>query len=198
MRINGWMVRPITRFKNKRRAIQKYDQNKFLETKLSHSLAYNCFKEESALLAIHLEKSLNCPYRVTITDHLNVNYTVPLKETCFILQKKGDLLFPTIEKLINEEKISDVEEIIDNIFTFIIQRSMSGLQDDDAILEKNYGLLGTKLFQLDTGRLKKSISIADRASAKEEVRIITEPLRNKLQTLSPKILQHYNRILEEI
>ena len=198
MRVNGWMVRPITRFKNKRRAIQKYDENKFIQTKLSHALSYDCFKEESALLAIHLEKSLNCPYVVTLTDHLHAQYTVPLKDTCFILQKKGELFFPTLDKLFKEERIPELKEMIHNVLTFIVQRSLKGLKDDDAVLQKNYGLLGTKLFQLDTGRLKKNFSLMKLSAAKEEARIIVEPLRNRLQALSPELLQYYNDTLEEI
>ncbi|MCX6989720.1 MAG: hypothetical protein NTX49_01450 [Chlamydiae bacterium] len=198
MRVNGWIVRPITRFKNKRRAIQKYDENKFIQTKLSHALSYDCFKEESALLSIHLEKSLNCPYVVTLTDHLHAQYTVPLKDTCFILQKKGELFFPTLDKLFKEERIPELKEMIHNVLTFIVQRSLKGLKDDDAVLQKNYGLLGTKLFQLDTGRLKKNLSLMKLSAAKEEARIIVEPLRNRLQALSPELLQYYNDTLEEI
>jgi hypothetical protein len=198
MRINGWMVRPITRFKNKRRAIQKYNENKFIQTKLSHTLSYNTFKEESALLAIHLEKSVDCPYVVTLTDHLHARYAVPLKDTCFILQKKGDLFFPTLEKLFEENRIPELKEMINDVLTFIVDRSLKGLKDDAPVLEKNYGLLDNKLFQLDTGRLKKNFSLTERSAAKEEARFIVEPLKNRLESLSPELLQYYNKTLEEI
>ena len=91
-----------------------------------------------------------------------------------------------------------MKEMIHNVLTFIVQRSLKGLKDDDAVLQKNYGLLGTKLFQLDTGRLKKNFSLMKLSAAKEEARIIVEPLRNRLQALSPELLQYYNDTLEEI
>ena len=103
-----------------------------------------------------------------------------------------------MDKLFKEERIPELKEMIHDVLIFIVDRSLKGLKDDDPVLEKNYGLIDNKLFQLDTGRLKENFSLTDHFSAKEEARIIAEPLKKRLEALSPELLQYYNKTLEGI
>jgi len=198
MRVTGWMSRPLTRFTDKRKAIRNYDENKFVETKKSHLLAFDALRQESGLIAVHMSKSENCPYTVHIKDALNHPYQVALKDTFFVLQRKGQLIFPTLSELIKQGRISEAQSIIDNTISFVLMRSSKGIKDEDPILEKNYGLLGSYLFQLDTGRLKISSSIKKPEDAKSEALTITEPLKNWLSIVSPDLLQYYLNTTEKI
>lgn len=198
MRVAGWMARPVTRFTDKRKAIRNYDENKFVETKKSHILAFKSLREESGLIAVHMNKSENCPYTVNIKDPLNHPYQVALKDTFFVVQKKGQLIFPTLAELIREGKVTEAQSIINNTTSFVLTRSLKGIKDEDPILEKNYGLLGSHLFQLDTGRLKISPSIKNIEDAKNEALTITEPLKNWLSSVSPDLLEHYLNNIEKI
>lgn len=198
MKTGGWMAEPLSRFTDKRKAIRCYNENKFIETKASHLLAFTDFQEESGLIAVQMNKTNNCPYIVSLKDPLLHPYQVALKDTFFVLQKKGELIFPTLTTLVKEGKIDEVKAIIDNVLSFVIQRSFKGIKDEDAILEKNYGLLRSHLFQLDTGRLKINSSMKNQEDAKNEALKVTEPLKNWLSNVSPELLQYYLSSVEKI
>lgn len=198
MRPLGWMYRPISRFSQKRMAIWEYNKAKFSETRESHLLAFSEFGKESGLIAIHMDKSFNCPYIAQIKDPLGMGYEVLLKDTYFLVQRKGSLFFPTLDAYVKAGKISEAQEVIYNTISFIMERSKKRIKDEDAILEKNYGLVGTHLFQLDTGRLHRESSLSNFQIAKNDAVIITEPLKNWLQAVSPELLQYYQDILEKI
>ena len=195
MRPFGRFMRPFSAFKEKRQKIELYDHKKFQETLLSYSLAFNEMTGPSALVAVHLNKSSDIELNASLIDTLGAHHLASLDETIFIVQKKGELLFPHLESLLREGKMSEVKSVISQTIYFLFERARSPYQDSDAMLCKNYGLLNGHLFQLDTGRLQKRKEMPSHQEILQEVERITEPLKYWLYERSPELYSFYCEII---
>ncbi|MEI8329588.1 MAG: hypothetical protein WCG14_06290 [Chlamydiia bacterium] len=194
----GWLKRPLSRMTTKRKVIESRNITNLTETKKSHSFAFSSLESGSGIMLIHMNKSENFPLNVVLIDPLGYTYTLPLKETFFLLQKKGTLIFPTLQHFLHAGQISQAKAAIENLLTFIHDRSLKGIKDDDPVLEKNYGFYGTTPFQLDTGRLRPDETLTNKALAKKETVTITEGLQSWLTQTSPELLAHYRAALDRL
>ena len=198
MRPLGTLARPLSCLKSKRKAIEDYDRRKFDITLQSHKLAFAELKNESALIATHLHKTTGSVLKAHIIDPLGKNYAVDLENTVFIVQKKGELLFPRLESLIEQKKEALAQKIIKNTVLFLQERSANGYLDKDAMLSKNYGLIADELFQLDTGRLEKTDHKLSAEEIKKEVVEITESLKCWLLDKSPELYSYFSEIINTL
>ncbi|MCX6988487.1 MAG: hypothetical protein NTZ52_03140 [Chlamydiae bacterium] len=198
LRAFGWLKHPLSRMTTKRKVIEARNITKLTETKKSHAFAFSALESGSGIVLIHMNKSENFPLNAVVRDPLGYTYTLPLKETFFLLQKKGTLIFPTLQHFLHAGQISQAKAAIENLLTFIHDRSLKGIKDDDPVLEKNYGFYGTTPFQLDTGRLRQDETLTNKGLAKKETIAITEALESWLTHISPELLAHYRETLDRL
>jgi hypothetical protein len=191
MRPAGFLAKPLSTFSDKRKQLNIKDCENYQNTLASHALAFNFMKAESALVATHLDKTINCPYVVTIIDPLGSRYKISLKDTIYLIQKKGDLLFPTLKNVVKQNDLKILKKIVFSSVFFIYERSLKGVQDTDPMLEKNYALLNNKLFQLDTGNLILNTALKEPAQAMAETLKVTAPLKQWLELESEEGLKYY-------
>lgn len=198
MRPMGFVAQPLSSFKQQRRSIEEYDKRKFTQTIESHKLAFKELKEEGALVLTHLNKTKDTSYRAHLIDPLGKKYVVDLMDTIFIVQKKGELLFPRLKVLIEQKQEALAQKIIKNTVLFLQERSAKGYLDKDAMLSKNYGLIADELFQLDTGRLEKADHKLSAEEIKKEVVEITESLKYWLLDKSPELYSYFSEIINTL
>ncbi|MBM3207307.1 MAG: hypothetical protein FJZ57_01705 [Chlamydiae bacterium] len=191
MREFSFFSHPLSQFSKKRQSIFKYNLSKYHNTIESHCLAFSSYAKESGMLAAQLSKSTDCPYTITLVDRMGRNYFVSLKDTHFILQKKGSRFFDKLNCLLANGNEDDIKKVIHNTFMFIKQRSLQGIIDDDPVLSKNFGLYELQPFQLDTGRLRESSFSISRQDAKQETLKITAALEDWINKNCPQLLNYY-------
>lgn len=194
----GWLKRPLSRITHQRDLIESKNKQNFMETKQSHAFAFSSLKSASGILVLHMDKSLNFPFTALLTDPLGHTYSIPLKDTFFLLQKKGTLVLPTIQNLLDKKEMGLAKEAIDNLISLIYIRSLNGIKDDDPVIKKNYGFYGTEAFQLDTGKLRKEPMLESPTAAKKETITLTEPLESWLATTSTELLSHYRNTINRL
>jgi hypothetical protein len=186
MRRFSWLKHPFSyHFSKRRQQIKAYNEEKLHLTFKSYQLAYDQLREETGLLFIHLKQTQSLKQTLHIQDRLGASYFLDSDSTYFILQKKAEPIFPTLEKLLLKGDKLGAKEMIAQIVRLIATRCEKGIEDLDAILEKNYGWLEGKAIHIDVGRfVKKEVD-------RQELVKITKPLGHYLQERDEELYLYY-------
>ncbi|MBI5274173.1 MAG: hypothetical protein HY860_03875 [Chlamydiales bacterium] len=137
----------------------------------NYKRAYEDLKEESALLAVHINPTTNRYPSIVIKDKKGQFFTIPLDRTPFILQKKAELL---VVKL--AEQKSNPKSICDAIVKLVEIQSKKGFVDKDSNIFRNYGFVDGKPVQFDIGDLSYDDWIKRPENLKEEIKRIQQSL----------------------
>jgi len=158
MRPFPWLNHLLSRhFSKKRKAIEKYNLDKFTFTLNSFKIAKECLPEETGLLAIHLNKTNSLHKKVEIVDSLKHSYFVDLDSTLFVLQKKAHMIYPILQQTLQEKNFSAAKGILRSLFQLAQVSHAKGIVNHDAMIEKNFGWLNGKAIFIDIGRFEKEI-----------------------------------------
>lgn len=191
-----WLNHPLShlgsRFGLKRKEIQKYNHQKLASSFASYALAYKELEKESALLYIHLHPTSHLKQTITLIDPLGACYLVPLDKMHFVVQQKVDLIFPTLERFLASGQHKQARELISSIVHLLATQWRKNITNNDPILEKNYGCIGTRAICLDVGRFVKKPSSLP---LHEEVHHLAHSLASWLKEKDPELFHFY---LEEI
>lgn len=168
------------------------------ETRLNNSfeslkVASEELKEETGLLYVHLGKSSNLNRSVTLVDKLGIVHTVALDSLDFFLQKRADLLIPTLSKLMQEGRVEEAKASISSLLELIVTRSKKGIADRDPTLTKNFGFIGTQAVVIDVGSFSKNPFLTEARSYKQALFYETLPLRCLLAKEHPILLAHFEK-----
>jgi hypothetical protein len=117
--------------------------------------AYQDLRRETGLVWIHLAKTNHLHQNLTIVDRDGNEHRIDADLTEFVIQEKAELIFHRLSRLYKEGKKSELEKAIASIQTLIQYRINKGYADRDKAISNNYGFVGSRPIQLDTGRLYK-------------------------------------------
>lgn len=115
----------------------------------SLKLALN-LQEETKIKCIHLGRSTQS---ICIFDKFNRKFILDLDKTGFIIQRKADPFFPTLQKAYEKEGIDGVIKRIDAFLKVINDRISKNIADDDLNIANNMGFVGEEAVIIDIGRL---------------------------------------------
>lgn len=191
-----WANHPFSAFSKKRQEIKEYNLQKLEESFTSFLLAFRELPSETGLLMLHLQPTSTLHKKIRLVDQLGASYSVNLDQVVFLLQKRAELIFPRLNELLQKQEQEKISAIISQIIQLIADRCKKGIVDRDAILEKNYGLLGMRAIEIDVGRFALDAKV--KARAREEVEKITFPLKAWCQEKDKRLLQFYEEKLQEI
>lgn len=125
----------------------------------SYKLAFEEAKEETGLLAVHLNPSSDLKGKISLVDRLGIVHKIDADSTHFILQKRAELLLPTLQKLRVRGDLQDAKEALTSLLNLGRELEKRKLFDSDAHLTKNYGFIGKTPILLDCGNLSKESSL---------------------------------------
>ena len=192
MRIFSWVNHPFSyRLNERRKKIKEYNLKKLRYNWQNYKNSYLDLKDEAGLIFLHINKSHNLRRTVTLVDKTHAEYRIPLDEVTFILQHKANLIYPTLDQLTAEKRIDEGKQIVSSIVQLIATCCQKGYVDEDPVLRKNYGLLGTRAIHIDIGDLIQEEGIGTRDSMIPHVKEMTESLRKRLESTYPELLPHY-------
>ena len=149
----------------------------------AYPLAAKHLKEETGLLYVHFGRSCGLP-PVWLTDRASRVFTVDLNEMPFILQKRGEPLYPTLEAMDRAAK----ERAILAFLEMIARRISLGIADGDHDVEHNFGVLEGKPIHLDPGRF----SLPQEISVEKEWWSATHRFRDWLGEKSPELIPFFD------
>ncbi|MEN9343496.1 MAG: hypothetical protein RLZZ453_283 [Chlamydiota bacterium] len=157
--------------------VRSWHKRKQLEQEfVSYELAFSCLKEESGLIYKHLNKSYDLKKTVTLYDNAHIPHWIDLDQVEFILQKKANLVYPTLTALLKEGNKEKVQEAFLSLRSILCKPRMKGLFDKDPEINKNFGFIGTQAIQIDTGRFYPQPTTMGIEDIEKEADRILEPL----------------------
>jgi len=144
----------------------------------SYRLAFEWFRDETALLAVHQGISSVQYPKVTLVDKSGP-IEVDLNKTPFILQKKVRSSLPALLEKANRE--GTLSNLIDQFLEIHRQRISIQIGDYDRNIRDNYGSDGERLIYLDPARLHIDKNLLDPTICLAEWIRVTDPVRKWLK-----------------
>ena len=121
-------------------------KTKVQATLKSYAIAHDLIPKECGLVFLQIVPSPHFHQDITFTDKIGRTNTLALENYGFMIQKKADLVFPTLERWIKEKKSIEAKQFLHSLIQLIVARSKKGVQDQDPDLHKNAGIIGHDAF----------------------------------------------------
>lgn len=157
----------------------------------SYQLAFEELKEESGLIYLHLTKSPATHKTVVLVDRLGIEHRIVLDEMAFILQRKAELIYPYIERLMQQGDLEGAKTALHSLIQLLDGRCKKRIFDEDAKIHRNCGFIDKKAVFIDIGRFKKS----EKAQSLEKM---TSRLRNWLLQNYPELIDSLDHEIKSI
>jgi len=172
-------------------ALQKKQEHKLASFFFnSCEIAMQMLPEETGLIYFCKNPNSHFQQKLKVFDACGVSHTVDLSRAEFSLQKKADLLFPVLKKLLVEGRNEDVRQRIDALIELIQRRCRKGIGDRDPNLKINFGYIGTKAVEFDLGSYFPKPELKSPFAETHELFFATQDLQTWLKEHSPEHL-HY-------
>lgn len=171
---------------------QKISSNlqKISSTFESYKIAFQDLQEETGLVYVHLNPSDHLKMQTRIIDKLGIAHSLEMDSMQFILQKRADLVYPTIENLMNCNQHSQAKQALSDLVHLLAARSQKGIADKDPDIPTNFGFLDNHPVQIDIGRFSKRNSPQAALDCKQEIIRITDPFDRWLKKHYPELSIH--------
>ena len=160
----------------------------FRSCKTSWDLA----RHETILLMAHLNRTEGLYPTVTISDSLGNEYPVELDDYQFLLQRRAQLVKPTIAALMKSGDEDGAYRRIDQIFDLFLDCASKGILDTDGALVRkdNLGFFEDRAIYIDGGKLApRKEPFTKKAFLKDIKRL--GPLEKWLKELNPKLGKYF-------
>lgn len=165
---------------------------------VSWKVAYDELKPETGVVFVHLNKSNNLHRQLVIFDKMGLRHDLNLDDFEFMIQKKADLLCPTLEKMIQKGEITQAKELLDRLLAMIISEYHRGFADNDHALMQNTGVLDGNPIHIDVGQFVRNDRVKDPKVYNQEIFNKTWKFRKWLETKQPELAEHVVRRLKEM
>jgi hypothetical protein len=116
-----------------------------------YQLAFDQFRSESGLLALHLHPSSNTYPTIKLYDKLRIVHLLDLNNTPFVLQKMASPVYVQFSAWLQNDEIDKVKQGIDSLVGLCAQRLSKNILDDDVHFYSNFGFVGETPIQIDPG-----------------------------------------------
>ncbi len=190
MRPLPWLTHPFAyRFSKRRKQIKEYNLTQYAYMMDNYKTSFEELKEETATLLVHINRTDYLNKKVHLVDKTGNHYSVSLDKITFILQRKAELIYPTLERLLKQGLEQNAKEVICQILQLIAHTAQKGFINNDPILYRNYGLLPDRAIYIDLGDLVKEKQIN---AAATQLSKITGSLRAWLELHYPQLLDYYD------
>ena len=117
---------------------------KLLRTLNASKLAYDILPEETGLLGIHLNTTMNVLGSATFYDRLGIPRTISLDQLRFVVQKKAIPFREAFSK-------GEVPKLINGFLQLLDRRIALGIHNSDRNLCSNFGFIGSQAIEIDCG-----------------------------------------------
>ena len=146
--------------------------------------AYENFKNESALLFLHLNPTKYIKKKIVFYNKRGKAFRLDLDNMEFVIQKRLKPIFPKINSLMTKGKIEKAQTLIASIFDHLEIRSLQGIGDTDSNCRNNLAVLKNNIITLDVGELYQRPS---RPATFDEYLLATKDLQKWLDTNYPDL-----------
>ena len=173
-------------------------RNKLEGVFTSWKIAYEKLRSETGVLFIHLNKTGNLHQNVRLADKMGFEHILNLDDYEFMLQKKANLLCPTLENLASAGKMGEAQALIDRLLQLIVSEYRRGYADNDHALMQNTGVFDQQPIHIDVGQFVHNRKIQNNLVAHQELFNKTWKFQRWLNKEIPQLGIHLKARLQEI
>lgn len=137
-----------------RRLLQANRKEYREKTYSSYVIAATKLKSETGTMYLHLTKSPHFSHNLLLIDQHGKSHSINLNKAEFLLQKRAQIGFSYLDRMLAEAKIPEAAIAIDSLFFLIAKRCSLGILDDDCQLWKNFGFREGKAIEVDIGEFR--------------------------------------------
>lgn len=155
------------------------------QTLQSYQLAFEELKEETALVAVHLDAHEELKGSLSIIDNLKIRHTMDPNLIPFVIQKRATL----VKDKMNE---NPTRAHLESLLNLLRSKVEAGIEDSDPNLAKNFGFIGDKAVQIDPGRFSK-----EGPPNLERLKQSKEDFQHFLNAHHPELSKDFDTLFEE-
>lgn len=164
----------------------------------SWKIAYEDLKDETGVIYVHLNKGDSLRKNLVLYDKIGMHHEVPLDQMEFLIQRKADLLCPTIDEMMAKGDVAGVKLLINRLLDMILSEYKRGIADNDHALMQNTGVIDGRPIHVDVGQFVKNGKVKDPIVFNQEIFNKTYKFRNWLKEKHPEIETFLTERLQEI
>lgn len=168
-------------------------RNKLQAWMESYKLAYEKMKEIGALEYVHLVKTDNLQTQVLLVDSLGRSHLVDLDKSGFIVQKRTDLFYDTVERLIEEKDFLGLKKLLVSYLHSLAYPYQQGLKNKDHSWMDNSGNIGLdEVYEIDVGRIGLNRPAQNKEELLEMLTFYTRPIHSYLESRAPTVIFEFD------
>ncbi len=160
---------------------------------VSSKFCFEELSEETGFVYAHLNRTVKQLPTLTVFDQQGKHHKIKLDDVSFIIQKRAKYIIPTLTKLMNQNKIAEAKQRLDQIFDLLLAIAKKGFMDSDYALFRNdnIGFTKTRAIYIDTGHLKRCASVDLHEQMTNEYKKRLYPLKEWLAITYPELAEYY-------
>lgn len=164
----------------------------------SYKIAFDELQEETGVVYVHLNKTSHLKKTLRLVDRLSIEHKIDLDSLDFILQRRAELVYDKIHRLMREKKEEEAIACISQIVDLIITRCKKGYHDRDPNIRTNCGFMEDHAIKIDVGRFVKNPEMQKPDVMAREVIRITAPFKEWLKSEYPELALHLEKEIEKL
>ena len=165
---------------------------------ISYKIAYDLLKNYTGLEYIQLNKNGPINKKITLYDKINVLHEIDLKPLQFLIQKKADLFYVGMQKMLDRGDKDKARSLITQLVEYLCLRSSMGFYDKDPDINTNFGIQDDVIMQIDVGRFRHDITRMDPQIYINDVIRITDNFQQWLEARDKGLSDHLLSEIERI
>lgn len=147
-------------------------EKRFLKVFEGYQIAYQEDPENTGVLFIHLNKTVNLLQSVTVKDKIGFEHIIDLDDVVFVIQEKVTPTKDVITDLLKKGDIDGAKVRVSQLFDLYLSQYKKGIYDRDHNLMVNTGFKENMAIRLDVGKLKKNNEVKNPIFQKKDLQKI--------------------------
>lgn len=153
-RLQPWLVNfpplpAIVKFRKEKSEMKWKKLDGFVQ---SWKVAFEHLKDETGLVAVHLNKTQNIAQSLILYDKMGKKHEIDLDQMEFCIQRRGQLLCDALLGYKIQGNFAEAKQLIRQLLNLIVSEYSRGLADNDHALMQNTGVFDGKPFHIDVGQ----------------------------------------------
>lgn len=113
--------------------------------------AFEQMRDLTGLVFVQLNKQKKIHTPLLLIDKLGIQYEIPSHEVEFLLQKKAEMAYSHIDRLMMKQDLEGAREALVQLSSLMHEVARRGFKDLDPNVETNFGFVENQAVKIDVG-----------------------------------------------